>query len=84
MTGVVARSGQLHEGPRSQRDFVRRQAPALDRAFADWGELTGRRYSAVQAHRCEDADEVLVAMGSHGRDGGHRGRSPAPPGPASR
>jgi pyruvate-ferredoxin/flavodoxin oxidoreductase len=64
MTGVVQNQDSYMKGRVAQRAFVRRQAEALDRAFADWGELTGRRYAAVQPYRCEDADEVLVSMGT--------------------
>ena len=64
MTGVVANQDSYMKGRVAQRDFIRRQAAALRSAFAEWGDLTGRRYAPVQAYRCEDADEVLVAMGS--------------------
>ena len=64
MTGVVANQDSYMKGRVAQREFIRRQAAALRSAFAEWGDLTGRRYAPVQAYRCEDADEVLVAMGS--------------------
>ena len=64
MTGVVANQDSYMKGRIAQRDFVRRQGIALERAFAEWGELTGRRYGPVQAYRCEDAEEILVAMGT--------------------
>jgi pyruvate-ferredoxin/flavodoxin oxidoreductase len=64
MTGVVANQDSYMKGRIAQRDFIRRQGPALARAFAEWTTLTGRPYAAVQAHRCDDAEEVLVAMGS--------------------
>ena len=32
--------------------------------MADWAALTGRRYAAIDAYRCEDADRILVAMGT--------------------
>lgn len=64
MTGVVANQDSYMKGRVAQRDFIRRQATALQRGFADWGELTGRHYAPVQAYRCEDAEEVLVAMGT--------------------
>ena len=64
MTGVVANQDSYMKGRVAQRTFVRRQSEALARAFADWGQLTGRRHAAVQPYRCEDADEVLVSMGT--------------------
>ena len=32
--------------------------------MADWTELTGRSYGPVAAHRLEDAEQVVVCMGS--------------------
>lgn len=64
MTGVVANQDSYMKGRVAQRAFVERQSAALAAAFAEWGELTGRRYTPVQAYRCDDAEEVLVAMGT--------------------
>jgi pyruvate-ferredoxin/flavodoxin oxidoreductase len=64
MTGVVANQDSYMKGRIAQRAFVERQSAALATAFAEWGELTGRRYAPVQSYRCEDAEEVLVAMGT--------------------
>ena len=64
MTGVVANQDSYMKGRVAQRAFVERQAAALTTAFADWEELTGRHYAPVQAYRCDDAEEVLVAMGT--------------------
>ncbi|HEX6138853.1 MAG TPA: 2-oxoacid:acceptor oxidoreductase family protein [Candidatus Limnocylindria bacterium] len=64
MTGVVANQDSYMKGRIAQRDFARRLATALDQAFADWSALTGRPYASVQPYRCEDAEQVLVAMGS--------------------
>lgn len=64
MTGVVTNQDSYMKGRVAQRAFVRRQSEALARAFVDWGHLTGRDLAAVQPYRCEDADEVLVSMGT--------------------
>jgi pyruvate-ferredoxin/flavodoxin oxidoreductase len=64
MTGVVANQDAYMKGVIGQREFVRRMQRAMDGAFAEWGELTGRRYASVQPYRCDDAELVLVAMGS--------------------
>jgi pyruvate-ferredoxin/flavodoxin oxidoreductase len=64
MSGVVQNQDSYMKGRIAQRDFIRSQGPALVRAFAEWGRLTGRHYAPVQAYRCDDAEEVLVAMGS--------------------
>ena len=64
MSGVVQNQDSYMKGRIAQRDFIRSQAPALVRAFEEWEKLTGRHYAPVQAYRCDDAEEVLVAMGS--------------------
>lgn len=64
MTGVVANQDSYMKGRVAQRDFVQRQAAALRSAFVDWGTQTGRHLAPVQAYRCEDAEEILVAMGT--------------------
>jgi pyruvate-ferredoxin/flavodoxin oxidoreductase len=64
MTGVVANQDSYMKGRVAQRAFVERQSTALARAFAEWGDLTGRHYAPVQAYRCDDAEEILVAMGT--------------------
>jgi len=64
MTGVVANQDAYMKGRIAQREFARRAADALDGAFAEWTRLTGRPYGSVQPYRCEDAEEVLVTMGT--------------------
>jgi pyruvate-ferredoxin/flavodoxin oxidoreductase len=64
MTGVVANQDSYMKGRVAQRDFARRLEVAFDAAFAEWGELTGRSYGSVQPYRTEDAEFVIVAMGS--------------------
>jgi pyruvate-ferredoxin/flavodoxin oxidoreductase len=64
MTGVVANQDSYMKGRVAQRAFVRRMREALESAFESWSELTGRRYGPIQAYRCEDAEEVLVSMGT--------------------
>jgi pyruvate-ferredoxin/flavodoxin oxidoreductase len=36
----------------------------LRAAMAEWTTLTGRAYAPIDAYRCDDASEVLVAMGT--------------------
>ena len=64
MSGVVANQDSYMKGRVAQRDFARRLAVAFDSAFAEWAELTGRAYGSVQPYRTEDAEFILVAMGS--------------------
>ncbi len=64
MTGVVQNQDSYMKGRLGQRAFYDRLPGELDAAFAEWGRLTGRRYAAVQAYRCEDAAEIVIAMGT--------------------
>lgn len=64
MTGVVQNQDSYMKGRLGQRAFYDRLPGELDRAFADWAELTGRRYAGVQPYRCEGATEILIAMGT--------------------
>lgn len=57
----------------SPKDFMahrRRWQEAMDRvpavlteAFSEWERLTGRPYDLVEAHRTDDADLIIVALG---------------------
>lgn len=64
MSGVVANQDAYMPGRIGQRTFYGELRPTLNRAFAEWAELTGRRYSLVAPYRMESAQTVLVAMGT--------------------
>jgi pyruvate-ferredoxin/flavodoxin oxidoreductase len=64
MSGVVANQDAYMPGKIGQRAFYERLVPALERAFAEWAELTGRSYGLTNPHRSEDAETILVAMGT--------------------
>jgi pyruvate-ferredoxin/flavodoxin oxidoreductase len=64
MTGVVENQDSYMKGRIGQRAFYDRIPGELAAAFATWGELTGRRYDGAQGYRCEDAEEILIAMGT--------------------
>ncbi len=64
MTGVVQNQDAYMKGRIGQRAFYDRMPAALDEAMTEWTSLTGRRYGAIDAYRCEDADEIVVAMGT--------------------
>ncbi len=64
MTGVVQNQDSYMKGRVAQRVFYDRLSEVTEQAMAEWTELTGRPYGLIDAHRCEDADEILVSMGT--------------------
>ena len=64
MTGVVANQDAYMKGRIGQRAFYERIPAVLDAALDEWAGLTGRRLAPIDAYRCEDAAEILVAMGT--------------------
>ncbi len=53
MNGVVARRNNFNE-------YI---LPMLEQAYAEFGELTGRRYGFVHEYQTADADTVFVSLG---------------------
>ena len=64
MTGVVQNQDSYMKGRIAQRAYYGALAATLDESMAAWTALTGRRYGSIDAYRCEDADEIIVAMGT--------------------
>jgi pyruvate-ferredoxin/flavodoxin oxidoreductase len=64
MTGVVQNQDSYMKGRVAQRSFYDRIPAALTSAMDDWAALTGRRHGLIEAYRTEDAERVLVAMGT--------------------
>ncbi|HEY7451790.1 MAG TPA: 2-oxoacid:acceptor oxidoreductase family protein [Candidatus Limnocylindria bacterium] len=64
MTGVVQNQDAYMKGRIGQRAFYDALDAALRESMAEWTRLTGRQYRPVDAYRTEDAEQVLVAMGS--------------------
>ncbi|HWB09525.1 MAG TPA: 2-oxoacid:acceptor oxidoreductase family protein [Pirellulales bacterium] len=65
MSGVVQNQDAYMKGKVAQRWYYDRVEPALAEAFDEFRQKTGRAYDVVLPHRCEDADYVLVGMGSY-------------------
>jgi pyruvate-ferredoxin/flavodoxin oxidoreductase len=64
MTGVVQNQDSYMKGRIGQRSFTDAIPGLLDSAMGEWRRLTGRDIQQVAAYRCDDAAEILVAMGT--------------------
>src|SRR5437764_562941 len=65
MSGVVQNQDSYMKGKIAQRWYYDRIGPALEDAFEEFANKTGRRYDFVEPYRCEDADYILVGMGCY-------------------
>jgi pyruvate-ferredoxin/flavodoxin oxidoreductase len=65
MSGVVQNQDSYMKGKIAQRWFYSQVEPALRDAFDEFYRKTGRRYDFVEPYRCEDAEYILVGIGSY-------------------
>jgi pyruvate-ferredoxin/flavodoxin oxidoreductase len=65
MSGTVQNQDSYMKGKISQRWYYDRVAPALEEAFEEFASKTGRRYDFLEPYRCEDAEYILIGMGSY-------------------
>jgi pyruvate-ferredoxin/flavodoxin oxidoreductase len=64
MTGVVQNQDSYMKGRVAQRAWYERIPAVMSTVMAEWADLTGRRYGAIDAYRTEDAQHVVVSMGT--------------------
>lgn len=64
MSGVVQNQDSYMKGRIAQRAFTDGLATALRDAMVEWGHLTGRPYGLIEAYRTEDAERIVVAIGT--------------------
>jgi pyruvate-ferredoxin/flavodoxin oxidoreductase len=65
LTGPVQNQPDFQAGAVDHRTHFASAVPVLTRrAMDEYGELTGRTYSPVMAYDCDDADYVMVGLGS--------------------
>ena len=64
MTGVVQNQDSYMKGRIAQREWYDRIPGALSAAMLEWAERTGRAYGAIDCYRTDDADRIVVAMGT--------------------
>jgi pyruvate-ferredoxin/flavodoxin oxidoreductase len=65
MSGVVQNQDSYMKGKIAQRWYYERIEGVLEEAFEEFYRNTGRRYDFLESYRCEDADYVLIGMGSY-------------------
>jgi len=65
MSGVVQNQDSYMKGKIAQRWYYDRIDAILEDCFDVFYQKTGRRYDFVEAHRCEDAEFIIVGMGSY-------------------
>ena len=65
MSGVVQNQDSYMKGKIAQRWYYDQVEPALQDAFDEFARKTGRKYGFVDPYRCEDADYILVGIGSY-------------------
>ncbi len=64
MSGVVQNQDAYMKGRIGQRAWYDNLVPIAERAMAEWTALTGRKYGLIDTYRTEDADYILVSMGT--------------------
>ena len=65
VSGGVANQDAHMQATAAQRPYFFDHIPEiLDQCMAEYAELTGRHYSRVEAYRCDDADYLILGMGS--------------------
>ncbi|GAB4170746.1 MAG: hypothetical protein Fur0039_10440 [Rhodocyclaceae bacterium] len=64
-SGVVQNQDAYMQACAAQRPYFYEHVEALaERCMDEYFELTGRRYARVSGYRCEDAEYLIVGMGS--------------------
>jgi pyruvate-ferredoxin/flavodoxin oxidoreductase len=64
-SGAVANQDAHMQATAAQRPYFFEHIPALfDLCAAEYAGLTGRKYGQVDTYRCDDADYVMLGMGS--------------------
>lgn len=64
-SGAVTNQDAHMQATAAQRPYFFDHIEAIfDQCCAEYGELTGRKYSRVDAYKCADADYVILGMGS--------------------
>jgi len=65
MSGVVQNQDSYMKGKMAQRWYYDQVEPALADTFDEFYKKTGRKYDFINTYRCEDAEYILVGIGSY-------------------
>jgi len=65
MSGVVQNQDSYMKGKMAQRWYYDQVEPALADTFDEFYKKTGRKYDFIDAYRCEDAEYILIGIGSY-------------------
>jgi pyruvate ferredoxin oxidoreductase alpha subunit len=55
------------EAKKAQDEALKGSKGTIVRCWEEWGKLTGRYYGPIDVHRTEDAETILMTMGSMGQ-----------------
>jgi len=62
--GVQTESDWHFEHKAKQHDALMKSSKVIEEVFAEFAELTGRKYNLVETYKTEDADVVIVCLGT--------------------
>src|SRR5436305_4803141 len=65
MSGVVQNQDSYMKGKIAQRWYYDRVEEIIKDCFDEFYRNTGRRYDFLEPYRCEDAEYILIGMGSY-------------------
>jgi pyruvate-ferredoxin/flavodoxin oxidoreductase len=64
MIGVVQNQDAYMKGRIAQRSWYDKLVAITERAMAEWAVLTGRKYGLIDSYKTEDAEHIVVSMGT--------------------
>jgi pyruvate-ferredoxin/flavodoxin oxidoreductase len=64
MSGVVENQDSYMKGRIGMRAWYDRLPQIVERAMAEWEALTGRHYGLISTYKTDDADYIMVSMGT--------------------
>ena len=62
--GVQTESDWHFEHKAKQNDAMMRSVSVIEEVFADFEKVSGRKYNMIETHKCEDAEVVIICMGT--------------------